>query len=169
MQNLKNSTSTNPEVELFLKESNAIEQVYNEDSLGQAKKAWDFLIAQPKLTHEVIKEVHRILMAHQDISENQKGYYRYCDVWIGGHKAPNPLLIKGMMETWLVLGEKIKTSKWPDEWIKQMHIQYETIHPFVDGNGRTGRMFLNYQRLKAGYPLLIIYCDQRFKYYEWFR
>ena len=51
---------------------------------------------------------------------------------------------------------------------KASHIAYERIHPFIDGNGRTGRMFMNWQRLKAGLPILVIKEKEKQEYYKWF-
>jgi Fic family protein len=56
-----------------------------------------------------------------------------------------------------------------EEQIKQWHINFEHIHPFEDGNGRTGRILMNIQRLKIGLPLLIIHTGQEQQdYYKWF-
>ena len=55
------------------------------------------------------------------------------------------------------------------EEIKKWHIMFEHIHPFEDGNGRTGRILMNIQRLKIGLPILIIYEKHKFKYYDWFK
>lgn len=170
MQNLNKNTSTNPEVIEFLRESNAIEGIWDDHSLQDAIKAWDYLVMQKELTESVILGTHHFLMANQGgLCLNEIGNFRRCEVTIGGHHAPNYFLVPGMIKSWLALAGKIKTSKWPDEWIKQLYIQYETIHPFVDGNGRTGRMFLNYQRVKAGLPILVIYESRKYEYYEWFR
>jgi Fic family protein len=57
---------------------------------------------------------------------------------------------------------------YPENW-KDHHIRYEHIHPFVDGNGRTGRMFMNWERLKAGLPLLVIKESKKYDYYDWFK
>ena len=57
-----------------------------------------------------------------------------------------------------------------EELIKQWHIRFEKIHPFEDGNGRVGRIIMNYQRLKQGLPLLVIHVgEEQQEYYEWFR
>jgi len=48
------------------------------------------------------------------------------------------------------------------------HITFEKIHPFIDGNGRIGRIFMNWQRKKAGLPILVIKEAEKQKYYDWF-
>ena len=57
-----------------------------------------------------------------------------------------------------------------EETIEQDHIWFEKIHPFEDGNGRTGRILMNIQRLNAGLPLLIIHeGKEQMEYYKWFQ
>jgi len=57
-----------------------------------------------------------------------------------------------------------------DECTKQCHVLFEKIHPFIDGNGRTGRMVYNWHRLKLGLPIHIIHeGKEQFKYYKWFK
>jgi len=56
-----------------------------------------------------------------------------------------------------------------EKLIKRWHIQFEKIHPFEDGNGRTGRILMNIQRLKVGLPILVIYDKEKFEYYKWFK
>lgn len=157
-------------VDYFLSESNAIEGVYDDDSLQQAKYAWDYLIEQPKLNGGVILKTHKILMLHQKLLPNQRGYWRTCQVYIGNREGIPYQQIPDAIAQWLYVSSKAPTAEFIDEWIKQAHIQYETIHPFVDGNGRTGRMFLNYQRIKAGLPLLVIHNEGKSDhYYAWFK
>lgn len=56
-----------------------------------------------------------------------------------------------------------------EEEMVQDHIAFENIHPFIDGNGRMGRILLNWQRVKADLPILIIRESERQEYYSWFR
>lgn len=160
-------------VELFLKESNAIEGVHDEDSLQQAKYAWEYLIGESKLTGGVILKLHKILMLHQKLLPNERGYWRSQQVGIykGGRLVRECLQwrqIPDAIQEWLYVESKAPTADYPEEWIKQSHVRYELIHPFIDGNGRTGRMLLNWRRLKLGLPLLIIEDEEKANYYAWF-
>lgn len=154
----------NTEVDEFLRESNAIEGVFDEDSLQQAKYAWEYLIKQETLTTGVILKTHKILMLHQSLRPNEKGYWRCCQVWIGGREAPRWERILLMMGGWLLA---TKYSR-DEESIKEDHVQFEFIHPFVDGNGRVGRMLMNWQRLQQKLPLLVIKDSEKQSYYRWF-
>lgn len=153
----------------FLRESNAIEDVHDARSLEQAVYAWEYLKQQDKLTCDIVRKTHKILMLHQDLLPNEKGYFRKQKVFIGGREAMDSRYIRQALEEWLkdveasilVPGEKD---------IKQDHINYEKIHPFIDGNGRTGRMFMNWEYLKIGEPIMIIHAGpEQLEYYKWFK
>ncbi len=61
----------------------------------------------------------------------------------------------------------MRKSRNPD-W-KELHVMYERIHPFLDGNGRTGRIFMNWTRVKrCKLPVLVIKEEERQEYYKWF-
>lgn len=161
------------EINIFLSESNAIEGVYDGDSLVQARLAWDYLISQTKLNPEIIQSTHQLLMENQDLPPKYKGKWRTCRVWIGHNEAQPYEKIPQLIQTWLEEIDVIAKTKHEDEekalLFQDLHVQYEHIHPFVDGNGRTGRMFWNFLRLKNGLPLKTIYEKDRFDYYRLFR
>ncbi|PWT73649.1 MAG: hypothetical protein C5B59_12710 [Bacteroidetes bacterium] len=153
-------------VHAFLKESNLIEGVTDDDSLVQAWKAWDYLMKEDVLTKDVVLHTHKILMAHQKIRADQKGHFRKLNVTVGGYEAPDWKEVPNRMWAWTL--EAMRRSPPIDD--KQLHIEYEKIHPFVDGNGRTGRMFMNWMRIKRlNKPLLIILDSEKDSYYSWFR
>jgi Fic family protein len=165
------------EVEKFLRESNAIEGIFDEDSFKQAKLAWEYLSKQIDLTVDVILKTHKILLLHSNLMPDEKGYFRRVGVSVGGREGLYWRKIPEVIDEWL--GDVATSVLIPGkdgEHIKLDHITYEEIHPFVDGNGRTGRMFMNWQRMMAGLPILIIHADwamgeegEQTAYYEWFK
>jgi Fic family protein len=147
----------------FLRESNAIEGVYDDYSLLKAQEAWEYLIVQDTLTVDVILKTHAILMAGK-LKPEETGALRKCHVWVGNRKGEHFNFVPHK-----ILGWAYDTMQPNPDSIK-LHVKYETIHPFVDGNGRTGRMFLNWTRLKrTNEPLLIIWEKERQEYYKWFK
>ena len=146
----------------FLKESNAIEGVYDNDSLKQAQYAWEYLETQEEITIGVVLKAHKILMLHQNLSSDEKGYFRKRQVWVGYREGLQYPFIKDAMEVWCM-----NAWLYPEKW-KRHHVRYEKIHPFVDGNGRSGRLFLNWQRIKRRLPILVIKESEKNKYYKWF-
>lgn len=160
----------------FLVESNAIERVYDDDSLTQAIHAWEYLKLQDKLSIGVILKTHKILMLNQNLKPDEKGYFRKVPIWVSGREGINYLRIEDVLEQWVVNANDVARNgkNNPDFFlenlIKAHHVEYERIHPFRDGNGRTGRMFMNWERLKVGLPILVIHEGEEQKnYYSWFR
>lgn len=148
----------------FLRESNAIEGVYDDASLKQAIIAWDYLIAQEELTPSVVLKTHKLLMLHSALRPDEKGYFRTIPVYIGGKRKDNQGIISLQIESWCDDMARGDTNA------KTMHIIYESIHPFVDGNGRTGRMFMNWQyKVQDKKPIIIIKEEEKQEYYKWFR
>lgn len=167
---------TKKQVEEFLRESNAIEGVFSDEMLQNALKAWRYLARQKELTPGVIVETHRLLMANSGLEEKYIGKIRDCDVFIGGRAGLSPHLIRDALRSWIRDVEtSVKIPGKDGKHIKLDHITFEEIHPWADGNGRTGRMFMNWARMQAGLPILIIHADwpkeggEQAEYYQWFK
>lgn|SRR5574343_373659 len=158
----------------FLRESNNIENEWDDLSLQQAIFAWDYLMGEKQLTPSVILKVHKLLMLHQDtVRPDQTGYFRREPVWIAGREGKPWFVVPELITNWCKSVEafmsKVDVEKEDAESaIKEHHLTYERIHPFADGNGRTGRIFLNWERVKLGLPVLVIREKEKEAYYEWF-
>ncbi len=163
---------------IFVTESNKIDPQpgYEGDRLGclmyeNHLKALDFVFSDGwELSNSTPLDIHRILTKGIDFFENRKssGSYRDVNVWIGNETCPSPYLIPGLMITWLEYTKKLMNdeNRSPVEvaWIS--HHMFEIIHPFIDGNGRTGRLIFNKVLHDLGEDCRIIYFDNRFQYYD---
>ncbi len=147
-----------------IRESNLIEGIDDPRFDKQGMVAWEFLSQQSHITHYDICKVQKILtLLQDDLRPDERGYYRKVPVWIGGHKLLNHGLLAALMENWVLDLEKTDP--------KIAHIRFEKIHPFIDGNGRTGRMLMWWHEIKLGKEPTLIRSNEADKhyYYQWFR
>lgn len=149
----------------LIHESNLIEGYDSIDFDKQSLLAWKHLKLCDKLTRTDILKVQRLVtMLQTDIIPTWRGYYRSLtntNVFIGGNIATKPEHIEVLMEHWI----DIQQTADPIE----AHIFFEKIHPFVDGNGRTGRLLMWWMQWKRNQPLTKINYGDRFSYYNWFK
>ena len=133
------------------------------------KEAFDYvkqLVSEnAEISEKLIKDIHYLVLADK---KDDRGVYRRIPVRIMGaaHEPVQPYLIIPKMEELL---EQYKNSK--EDIVTKLarfHIEFEDIHPFIDGNGRTGRLLINLELMKAGYPPIDIKFTDRLKYYEAF-
>jgi len=96
------------------------------------------------------------------------GKYRDVQVYIrgAGHVPPPPSSVKELMKDFVegVNGNPAKLP--PVAHAAVSHADFESIHPFVDGNGRVGRLLANWMLMRAGYPPIIIEVRERKKYFR---
>lgn len=125
----------------------------------------DLVKQKAELTAYVIKQIHSLVLADRPMD---KGTYRRIPVRIlGAHHEPTaPYLIEQQMDELLL--EYKNDRRNVAEKLALFHIKFEGIHPFVDGNGRTGRLLVNLELMKAGYPPIDIKFTDRKRYYDAF-
>lgn len=159
----------------FLLESNAIEDVWDEQSYIQAKAAWDYLISLNELTPSAILKTHRILMKAK-LEYDELGAWRKEAVWIGGREGRPWYAVPDLINNWITQANIHTFDSFnedptidPGLLFEQDHVAFEKIHPFIDGNGRMGRILWNWQRVKAGFDVLIILELQKQEYYQLFK
>ena len=117
------------------------------------------------LSERVIKQIHYLVLA--DKTED-RGVYRRIPVRIMGaqHEPVQPYLIIPRMEQ--LLHEYEESTEHIVTKLAKFHIEFEAIHPFIDGNGRTGRLLVNLELMKAGFPPIDIKFTDRLTYYKAF-
>lgn len=112
-----------------------------------------------------IKSIHQLVL--KNIDTKNAGAYRQENVVIAGaeHRPPNFLKLPELMAdlmTWYKNAEHLH----PVECAARLHVDFVGIHPFVDGNGRTSRLLMNFELMRRGYLPVIIPVQTRFQYYE---
>jgi Fic family protein len=115
-----------------------------------------------QITQDHILEIHRIILS--GINDTYAGSYRTVPVRITGSQTilPNHIKVPDLMDQ---LETRIKqTQDDPISIACDLHYDFVTIHPFIDGNGRTARLLFNLVLLIAGYPLSFITVWERLTY-----
>ena len=119
------------------------------------------------LNESAIKAIHSLVLMNQP---EDKGVYRRIPVRImGAFTEPvQPYLIEPKMTELLLKNEERKAEMSTIERIALFHLEFEGIHPFVDGNGRTGRLIMNLELIRHGYPAINVKFADRKRYYNAF-
>ena len=116
------------------------------------------------LSEFVIKNIHSLVLIDQP---EDRGVFRKIPVRIAGaYTEPvQPYMIEPRIAELICENEKRKKAMNAIERIARFHLEFEGIHPFIDGNGRTGRLIMNLDLIRQGYPPINVkYADRR-KYY----
>jgi Fic family protein len=116
------------------------------------------------MTQHLIKSIHQLIL--KNIDNSNAGVYRRENVVISGasHVPPNHVLIAEQMAA---LVDWYKTfSGHPIERAARLHVDFVKIHPFVDGNGRTARLLMNFDLMKEGYQPVVIQAADRLSYFQ---
>lgn len=133
------------------------------------KEAFDFVGELVKdnapISESIIKQIHCLVLADK---KDDRGVYRRIPVHILGAKNEpvQPYLIEPKMQQ--LLQDFVKSDEHIVTKLARFHIEFEGIHPFIDGNGRTGRLLVNLELMKAGYPPIDIKFTDRMAYYNAF-
>ena len=113
-----------------------------------------------------------VLLWHKRLFEETKpdiaGRIRAHQVAISGSRfmPPSPVEVQPLLREFFRWYDKNKSSLHPVELAAAVHLRFVTIHPFADGNGRMGRLLMNFALQKHGFPLLNIPYEDRRSYYN---
>lgn len=170
---IENSTLTLEETEKILLQIDldrfiSEREIFEAKNLARVVSYIDKKAKEQELTLEMILSLHKMLISN--IRDDVAGRFRKDDeyVRVGNHIAPNPREVVGRLEK--MLAEYNAASH--DNVIKRiakLHLTFEHVHPFVDGNGRIGRVINNYLLIREGFvPVNIKFIDREM-YYEAFK
>ena len=139
-----------------------LEAVGNRDAFDYVR---ELVVGGAPLTQRAIREVHQLVLVDKP---RDRGVYRSIPVRIAGalHVPVDPACIERDMQALLdayACDESEIVGR-----LARFHMGFEAIHPFIDGNGRTGRLLVNLELMKAGYPPIDIKYADRKSYYDAF-
>ena len=119
------------------------------------------------ISENVIKNIHSLVLMNRP---EDKGVFRKIPVRImGAYTEPvQPYLIEPKMNELIATNEERTNTMHIIERIARFHLEFEGIHPFIDGNGRTGRLLMNLDLIQNGFPPINVKFTDRKKYYDAF-
>jgi Fic family protein len=144
--------------------------IHHLEAIGH-RDAWGYVAdaatSRQPLSERIIKDIHALVLMND---RENRGCYRRVPVTISGAAVtpPQPYLIEPQMERLISDYQDMLKTMHIINAASEFHLCFEAIHPFIDGNGRTGRLILNLELIKAGLlPVNIKYTDRR-RYYNCF-
>ncbi len=158
---IEGNTLTESETKILLEDGitvggKPLRDIYEVVGHGEAYDYMFSLIRSGEITVGNIREMHRLF--YQQIDKDNAGQWRKVPIFVSGTSFAFPLpdTLPSEIST---LAEWIKTERdnyHPVEFAALLHLKFVTIHPFIDGNGRTARLLCNLALLQRGYlPVLV--------------
>lgn len=169
---IENSTLTIAETEKILMEMEvsrdvSVREIFEAKNLARVFEYLKKKISVKKIDKDFILLLHKMLISNIDdgIAGRFRKQYEY--VRVGTHIAPAPEHIEAIMNA-LLLEYSSNDKDYFLEKISKFHLEFENIHPFCDGNGRIGRVLMNFQLMQLGFPPIIIRDKEKQTYYSSF-
>lgn len=169
---IENSTLTLKETEKILLEMEvtrnvSVREVFEAKNLARVIEYIRTKSQEEELSKEMILLLHQMLIGN--IDDKISGRFRAKNeyVRVGTHIAPAPEHIERLIEEILIEYSSSHERYFVDK-IAKLHLDFETIHPFNDGNGRIGRIIINYHLQRLGFPCVIIRDKEKKIYYKGF-
>ena len=168
---IEGSTLTLDETALVLKEGVTIggkPLKHHLEAIGHRDAYYyvlDLVKNKVPVSERVIKDIHALVLMDRQMD---KGVYRSVPVRVGAFRPCQPYEVPVNMERLMLDYEKEMKNLHVVQKVAVFHLRFETIHPFIDGNGRVGRLLLNYELMREGYPPINVKFTDRAKYYDCF-
>ncbi len=118
------------------------------------------------LSERTIKEIHDLVL--KGIDDDNAGVYRKKNVIVSGaeHVPPTFLHVQEGMDAFMTWYEDEADKLHAVERAARVHVDFVKVHPFSDGNGRTARLLMNLELIKAGFPPVVVQNAERLSYYK---
>lgn len=131
--------------------------------------------AKTRISIQEIRHIHHLAMSlvwqvapHEHATDAEApGNFRRHDIapFEGGMTPPSWPLVPVELEAWVTRANAVQFGHEPmTETLARLHNDFEKVHPFIDGNGRTGRLVLNLMLVRLGHPPVVILKEQRSAY-----
>ncbi|MFA4930938.1 MAG: Fic family protein [Patescibacteria group bacterium] len=170
---IENSTLTIDETEKILLEMEvarkvSVREVFEAKNLARVSSYIKNKTSGKQLDEELILFSHKMLITgiNDDIAGRLRKAGEY--VRVGAYIAPAPEHLPAMLRSAMLEYSSNNTSYFLEK-IAKFHLEFEHIHPFCDGNGRIGRVLMNYQLMQFGFPPIIIRDKEKYVYYNTFK
>ena len=152
-------------LEQALSRNVSVREVFEAKNLARVIEYKRSRAADHELNGDLILLLHRMLMG--GIDDAIAGRFRRAGeyVRVGLHIAPAPERVEGLIDDAL-LEYSSDLDAYSLDKVARFHLEFEHIHPFCDGNGRLGRVLMNFQLLQLGLPRLIIRNSEKQHYYR---
>lgn|SRR3989339_122045 len=169
---IENSTLTISETEKILLDMEvsrnvSVREVFEAKNLARVFEYIKDKVSTKNVDKDLILLLHKMLISNIDegIAGRFRAQHEY--VRVGTYIAPAPEQIEAMIDA-LLLEYSSCHAEYFVEKITKFHLEFEHIHPFCDGNGRIGRVLINYQLMQLGFPPIIIRDKEKVVYYKSF-
>jgi Fic family protein len=125
----------------------------------------DLVKNKTPISERTIKDIHTLVLMDRQMD---KGVYRSVPVRVGSFYPCQPFEVPVQMERLMLDYNGEMQQLHVIERAAVFHLKFETVHPFIDGNGRVGRLLLNLELMAAGYPPVNVKFLDRMTYYDCF-
>jgi Fic family protein len=155
-------------LELEVSREVSVREVFEAKNLARVFEYIKNKINGKNIDKDLILFIHKMLLTNirDDIAGRFRAQHEY--VRVSDHIAPAPEHIETMVEALILEYSSIHNLHFLEK-VSKFHLEFEHIHPFNDGNGRIGRVLINYQLMQLGFPSIIIRDKEKDIYYESFK